>query len=926
MISQQAISEIMRRDWNRRVRHDYRFWITNEISNNSTLWDDGARDFEMIHQGITPDSSQVALELGCGVGRMLPSARKHYQRVIGVDVSSSAIEKARELLSSHDGIEMHATSGCALDGIDSGSIDFVWSFAALPHMPVRVIASYLAEIRRVLRVSGVARLQMFVGGQSGVSETDTLRVRAFSKATLEQAFLMAGMNVETLCPTRFPLSDLMDEIGLEAVIITARPTSGQSNSVDTIARCLCPTGESDSDSSVASSQFEAWIALHYADKLYQDGDVDRARAALEYVTQYCKAAEIDIRDTLVNIDQATKALTKEPISARSTDVYSTNMAVLRERFPSVYSKLHDHPHSSSLIEIRETGEGPALWFNKTCMDHPEKPKSGADAWVKRSLNDVRISKASHLCVVGMGCGYHIESLIHRGAHSVSCVEPSVDSFLSAIRARDLSHVLTKLKNVVVGEEIDTLVGEGDAEVVVRPQEVAAHPSFVQAFTSSFYGRRGLAVLHPRIAVLGPLQGGTLPIGQYTTSALSRIDQHVRGIDMSGFNGAYENIAGLVSDNTRQNVSRQAYVEMLSAMLLESLSEKPIDILICMAQAPISGRALQELRRRGVVTVLWFLEDYLRFTYWQEMARHYDHVFTIQRGQCLEAIRSAGAGQVHYLPAACDPLVHVPLELSEEERDTWGSPLSFVGAGYYNRQQTFAHLAHYPFKIWGSEWPMCKPFDKMVQQNSRRIAPDEYVKIFNATDININLHSSSERDGVDPTGDFLNPRTFELAACGAFQLVDERSLLAEAFELGSEIITFNSLSDLRDKIDFYRERPEERRQVAKRARQRALRDHTYEARLRQMLSMIYGHEYQKLKTREQANPWIEMVRRADFDPELRERCEKAFARGAEPTLVGLVEDVTLGQGTLTETEQKLLFLFHVRKQIARMESEEAGKEK
>lgn len=31
----------------------------------------------------------------------------------------------------------------------------------------------------------------------------------------------------------------------------------------------------------------------------------------------------------------------------------------------------------------------------------------------------------------------------------------------------------------------------------------------------------------------------------------------------------------------------------------------------------------------------------------------------------------------------------------------------------------------------------------------------------------------ERDGVEPYGDFVNPRTFESAACGAFQLVDSR---------------------------------------------------------------------------------------------------------------------------------------------------------
>jgi hypothetical protein len=67
----------------------------------------------------------------------------------------------------------------------------------------------------------------------------------------------------------------------------------------------------------------------------------------------------------------------------------------------------------------------------------------------------------------------------------------------------------------------------------------------------------------------------------------------------------------------------------------------------------------------------------------------------------------------------------------------------------------------------------------------------------------------------------------------------------------------------------------------------------------------------------------MIRRAEFDPELRKRCEQASARGEEPMLDGLIADITTGEGQLTETEQKLLFLFHVRKQIVRMEHEGAG---
>jgi hypothetical protein len=67
----------------------------------------------------------------------------------------------------------------------------------------------------------------------------------------------------------------------------------------------------------------------------------------------------------------------------------------------------------------------------------------------------------------------------------------------------------------------------------------------------------------------------------------------------------------------------------------------------------------------------------------------------------------------------------------------------------------------------------------------------------------------------------------------------------------------------------------------------------------------------------------MLERAKPHAELYSRCEAAFKRGEEPILDGLVADIVTGKGKLTETEQKLLFLFHVRKQIIRMRTEETG---
>lgn len=928
-LSQLALT--MRDDWDRRVQHDYRFWITNEISRESLLWEEGERDFAQMVEGIRIAPGQVALEIGCGVGRMLPAAARRFSSVIGVDVSPRAVAKAQELQRAASlntaSISLIATSGVDLSHVSSQSVDFIWSFAALPHMPTRVCAAYLCEIRRVLRVGGCARLQVFVGLQESPAEADTLRVRAYKESALKAAVERAGLRLTGFTQATMPLKEILEELYLQPVIITVELGDREMGDFESVASALLPDGPEADDEKISCTEFEAWIALHYADRLYQDGDFDRARAALEYVTLHCKTTECDVRDILDRLSQVTAAKQMVADIAASTEdkrFYEANTEVLQRRFPQVWEKVRDTsvPGTHS-IDAKASLDGPVLWAGQTCLDHPEKPVKAGQAWAKRTLNDARIAKSPHIVVVGFGCGYHLESLLDGRTQAVSCVETSISVLRKALEVRDLRALLEKLSFLTFAESDLPSSLESDAEIVVRPQSIVLSGEEVHSVSKNFNSRRGRASLHPKIAVLGPLQGGTLPITHYTTSALQKLGQRVREVDVSGFNGGYELVGSLMHNDIRQNLCRQTYVEMVSSILLETFTEKPIDILICMAQAPISARALSELRRKGVVTVLWFVEDYLRFTYWKEIAKYYDYVFTIQKGECIDAIRRAGATHVHYLPTGCDAQIHAPVELTPEDRQRWGSPLSFVGAGYHNRRQTFAGLAHLPFKIWGTEWPGMKPFDRIVQEAGRRLTPEEYTKIFNATDINLNLHSSNERDGVDPTGDFLNPRTFELAACGAFQLVDERALLTECFKPGEEIVTFSSVPDLKEKITYYLERPEERLSIARRGRARALRDHTYEKRLEEMLATIYAGSYQKLRQREQESPWVEMIRRAESDPELKKRCERAYARGEEPILDGLIADITAGEGQLTDTEQKLLFLFHVRKQIVRMEHEGAG---
>ena len=917
------LADQMRTDWDRRVGHDYRFWMGDGHLDDAHMWKTGERDCATVLEGIPGGATATALEIGCGVGRLLKTASQHFGKVIGFDISRLAVDKARQLIGSNASIELVVGSGIDLQPVDSNSIDFVYSFAALACMPVPVIASYFNEIKRVLRPTGSARLQVYLGQELSVHESDTLHLRSFTPDNFLKAANVAGFTVLS-CVKNDISDDGSAGLGISNCLITLRPNEQLSASPDDIAKALLPNGESKEVNPVA---LEAWMALNYAEALADDGHAQKARDAVDYVVAHCQSATIDTRDILDRViakSSAVVAPDSAEVTAVDPSVFENNLGVLRDKFPAVHARvLAARDSVPSTISSKMTKDGVVLFSATTCLDHPEKPRSAAEAWVRRSLIETRFNAAKHIVVTGFGAGYHVEALIEQAKVPVSCVEGDTALFVAALKARDVRQLLAGLHTLVVGSEVNATSMDAGTELLVRPQMAVLNPRFVEQAKSSVYSKRGLTELHPRIAVLGPFHGGTLPTAQYSMAALQRMGHKVRGLDVSGFNDGYMLFDGFLKQEPRRAVMRSQYIDVVSNTLLEAFSEKPIDILICMAQAPISAKALTELRSRGVITVLWFVEDYLRFTYWHQMAKFYDFVFTIQKGDCIDRIRAAGAGAVHYLPTACDPTFHAPLILSEEDKEKWGSPISFVGAGYHNRQQMFSTFSSYPFKIWGSEWPTGKPFDRMVQEESRRVKPEEYIKVFNATDVNLNLHSSSERDGVDPTGDFVNPRTFELASAGAFQLCDHRSLLSELFEVGKEIVTFTDLPDLKEKIAHYQAHPEERRAIAEAARIRALRDHTYERRYEEMLSIIYASKYEHLRQREHNSPWAEMIRRADGDPELKERCERACARGEEPALDGLIADIVTGQGKLTEVEQKLLFLHHIRSQVLRMKREEAG---
>jgi len=421
----------------------------------------------------------------------------------------------------------------------------------------------------------------------------------------------------------------------------------------------------------------------------------------------------------------------------------------------------------------------------------------------------------------------------------------------------------------------------------------------------------------RILVVLPMYGGSLPIGRYCASALGALGHSVRVFEAPLLHAGFTGLRGLGLAPAQTAQLENSFLQVVSQAVWAQVQAQEPHLLLAMAQAPLGRSLLQRLRRAGVRTAMWFVEDHEIFDYWKGYAPLYDVFAVIQKEPFLSMLTGIGQNNALYLPLAAQPDFHKLLSLSDQDRREYGADIGFLGAGYPNRRLAFRRLIGRDFKIWGSDWDGETLLASHVQRGGARISAEESVKIYNATRVNLNLHSSLGTAELVSGGDFVNPRTFELAAMGAFQLVDRRALMPDLFA-EDELATFGTLDEFYAAIDHFTAHPEERRAFAQRARARVLRDHTYEQRMASLLSFVEQRlcAWPQAETaREALPPDVEAV----LTPELRGELAnvvQGLGLGPNAGFDDVINALRARSGALTETEASLLFLDEWRRQYGK----------
>ena len=160
----------MARDWDElaRINAAYSIVSTSEFESADaerldSFWDSGRLEVERILDGLAlGNTSRLTLvEIGCGIGRMTRALAARFERVIALDVSPEMIDRASVSNPNLGNVEFRVGSGVDLAGIPDRSVDVVFSWFVLQHLPRAAdVLRYVEETGRVLHDGGTAFLHM----------------------------------------------------------------------------------------------------------------------------------------------------------------------------------------------------------------------------------------------------------------------------------------------------------------------------------------------------------------------------------------------------------------------------------------------------------------------------------------------------------------------------------------------------------------------------------------------------------------------------------------------------------------------------------------------------------------------------------------------------------------------------------------------
>lgn len=272
------------------------------------------------------------------------------------------------------------------------------------------------------------------------------------------------------------------------------------------------------------------------------------------------------------------------------------------------------------------------------------------------------------------------------------------------------------------------------------------------------------------------------------------------------------------------VIHRASIDLVPSALLGN-----VDWVFVITGAYLHPDALIMLRRAGIKIALLLTESPYEDDGQLRLTQYADVVFTNERTSV--APLKASNPNVYYLPHAYDPAKHYPADATD---DVPAHDVVFVGTGFQERLDILQAVdwsgidlgLYGTYELLGSRSKLRQYIRGGVTDNAQVAA------LYRRSAIGLNLYRQSVWYGRKAeritTAESMNPRAFELGACGVFTISDYRPEVSEAF--GGLVPTFRNAEELETLVRAWLADAEGRQAVAEQLPARITRSTFHERAL------------------------------------------------------------------------------------------------
>ncbi|OGL68594.1 MAG: hypothetical protein A3J27_12230 [Candidatus Tectomicrobia bacterium RIFCSPLOWO2_12_FULL_69_37] len=280
--------------------------------------------------------------------------------------------------------------------------------------------------------------------------------------------------------------------------------------------------------------------------------------------------------------------------------------------------------------------------------------------------------------------------------------------------------------------------------------------------------------------------------------------------------------------------RGAWIRRMNRRLLERA--RAFDLLFVFRGGYVEADTLERIRGGGRCRAVCFLGDNpygagnppVEF----QKIGAYD-LFVVKDTYFRDELALFGFDNVVFMPHSYDPEFYEK-PIPEEELAPYAADVTFIGGHYGYRERFFSRLTDdgVRLRLWGPRWDQARdPWIRERVGASRGVYGEEKLKIARAGKIFLSLINGG--NSVRCPDD----KPVIYSGAGAFVMTNHKPDMELVFTPGEEIVTFRSREELQGLIRRYLADGEARAAIARRARERARREHTAAARFRQILETL-----------------------------------------------------------------------------------------